>query len=200
VLTETLAILATCFTIGRTWPQFLRIVVRGNKQGVSLSTWVLALTNHVAWFMYGVLTVVPVFIICNFLAALGCAATVWVLHSWQRMAQVTVATMLLSLAVYAVGDPVMLTTIVCVTMAIVIPQLYAVLRSPASGVSTIAWLVSAMSSATWIAWAASIHRLTVVVAHFVLLPAALIIAARAIHAHRRESIVDLTTDAATSAP
>lgn len=204
MLTEVLGTVATCSTIARTWPQFVRIAIRKNKEGVSLGTWSLALTNHTAWFMYGVLTSVPVFIVSNLFAAMGCAATVVALHSWKRLVMIVCAAAVLTTAIfYLISDSATLAIIVAVTMSMMLPQLWSVFRSPVSGVSPTAWLVSAVSSITWIAWAQSIHRLTVVAAHFVLLPAALIIAARAMYAHRRtEPVVDLAEAevAASTAP
>jgi uncharacterized protein with PQ loop repeat len=204
VLTEVLGTVATCSTIARTWPQFVRIAVRKDKEGVSLATWSLALTNHTGWFMYGILTAEPVFIISNIFAGFGCAATVVTLQSWKRMAQIAFAAAILTVAIfYGISASATLVVIVAITMSMMLPQLWSIFRSPATGVSVTAWLVSALSSITWIAWAQSIHRLTVVVAHFVLLPAALIIATRAIYAqHRPRPIVDIAEAdvAATTAP
>jgi uncharacterized protein with PQ loop repeat len=186
VISTVLATVATMFTVGRTWPQFMRIVVRKDKSGVSLTTWSLALSNHTGWLVYGLFTQEPVFIISNVLAGLGCAATVWVLHSWQRMAQVCAVVAVASSVLYLGTDSLLLTCVTGFTLSVVIPQLVAVLRSPATGVSTIAWLIAACSSSTWIAWAISIDRLTVAVAHFVMLPAALVIASRAMRSHAHE--------------
>jgi uncharacterized protein with PQ loop repeat len=199
VLTTTLAFVAICFTVGRTWPQFVRIVLHKDKAGVSLGTWTLALMNHTGWLMYGILSNVPLFIVSNILAGVGCAATVWTLSSWKRAAQITAATAIATAAIYGIGDALLLTVITGFTLSVVLPQLIAVFRKPATGVSTLAWFIAAGSSITWIAWAVSINRLTVVIAHFVLLPAALVIATRAKRAHAHVAIQQ-ERESATAAP
>lgn len=201
MLTTVLGTLAICFTIARTWPQFVRIVVRKDKQGVSLGTWSLALTNHTGWLAYGILTNVPIFILSNLLAGFGCVATVWILHSWQRMLQIIVAITVASISIYAIGDSVLLTAISGLTLSVVLPQLVKVFRSPATGVSTLTWIISAMSSITWISWAITIERLTVVIAHFILLPAAIVIAIRASRAHSHIELIENTDElTATTSP
>jgi uncharacterized protein with PQ loop repeat len=201
VLTTLLGTLATCFTVGRTWPQFLRIVIRKDQKGVSLATWSIALTNHTGWLVYGILTTEVIFIISNTLAAIGCAATVCVLHAWRRMAQIAIISAVISVGIYGIAASLLLAVITGVTLTVVLPQLVAVFRSPASGVSTLAWIIAACSSITWIAWAVSIDRLTVVIAHFVMLPSAVAIAIRAARAHSHVQPAEEQNDvAAATAP
>jgi uncharacterized protein with PQ loop repeat len=150
-----------------------------------LSTWTLALINHIGWLTYGILTAVPVFIFCNAFAAIGCAATVCVMHSPKRMVQILSSSFAVAAIIYGVSDPLLLTVITVVTFMVVLPQLVAVFRTSAKGVSTTAWVIAACSSITWICWAISIHRMTVVIAHFILLPSAIVITIRAMRAHAR---------------
>ena len=178
MLVSVLSFFAVVLTVLRSWPQFVRILVRKERSGVSLSTWLMAVANHTGWFMYGILSAIPLFTVVNVLAGAGCVATAWTLSSWRPIAVVVIMSTLLSLSTFAIADAVLLTTITALSFGMFLPQLGKVIRTSAEGVSIATWSVAALASATWIAYACAIHRPTIAVAHFFMLPASLIIIVR----------------------
>lgn len=172
-----LSVLATILTVLRSWPQFIRIVAKGDGVGVSALTWTLALANHSGWLTFAVLADVPLLMLTNFLAAVGCAAIVWKVRSANlALLTITVASVLAAL-VFQLGESVLLVAINATAIAMFVPQAIRVLRTGSEGVSTAAWGIAALASMSWIAWGFVLERPTLVVAHFVMLPTSLVIAA-----------------------
>jgi uncharacterized protein with PQ loop repeat len=191
VLTLTLSVLALVFTTLRSWPQFVRIVVKGERRGVSLLTWTLALANHTGWLLFGVLSELPLLVVVNVVAAVGCGATVWVLRSWAMATVVAAGAGSASVTAWSAGEPVLLAAITLSALVMFVPQLIRTLRRPALGVSPVAWAMSALASATWISYAVAIDRPSIVIAHGFMLPASLVILARSVAAPTVD--VDLAT-------
>lgn len=186
---------ALVFTVLRTWPQFIRIVVKGERAGVSLTTWMLALVNHAGWFMYGLLSPIPLFIASNLLAGLGCAATVWTLRSKKPVFAITLAAGLVSWAVFSLDSAVLLVIVNCTAIGMFLPQLVRVFRSNPEGVSITAWVMAALASATWILYGFVINNPAVVAAHFLMLPASLAILARTVFAREFDEIEEAAATA-----
>jgi uncharacterized protein with PQ loop repeat len=178
VLVLTLSVLTVVFTTLRSWPQFVRIVVRHEQDGVSVTTWSLALANHTGWFAYGVLAGLPVFVVVNLLAAFGCAGTVWVLRSPVRALAVAAATAALTLAAHAVDAAVVLAIITGISLSMFVPQAVRAVHRPAAGVSPASWATAALASALWLSYAWAIGRFSLVIADFFMLPLSLVILAR----------------------
>lgn len=175
MFTSGLSVVAVILTVSRSWPQFARIVMKKDRAGVSVVTWALALASHVGFFMYGVLSPVPLLIVVNLLAGAGCAAITWVLRSPLLVLGVVAVAATASTLAFAVADGALLALITPLAIGMFIPQLVRVFRTSARGVSPTAWVLAALSSTTWIAWAWAIDRPSIVIAHFFMLPASLAI-------------------------
>jgi uncharacterized protein with PQ loop repeat len=173
-----LSVLTTVLTTLRSWPQFVRIVTTGERLGVSPLTWALALASHTGWIAYGFASGLPLLVLTNLVAALGCGATTWVLRSARVAAGVAVAAGALAVAVAAVSDSVLLALVTTAALVMFVPQLVRTLREPSVGVSPWAWAISASASAAWLAYAWVIGRPSIVVAHYVMLPTSLLILVR----------------------
>lgn len=185
------SIFAVIFTIARSWPQFLKIVVKGERSGVSVSTWLIALVAHTSWCAYGVLSPVLLFIPVNILAGAGCAATAWALGArWQVFAAIAGGTGV-SLIAFSISDPTLLTVIVMLSIAMFIPQMIKVFRSSPQGLSLATWVIAVLASSTWIFWAFLIGRPNVASAHYFMLTVSLIIVIRKI-------LSDVSTKSLTS--
>jgi uncharacterized protein with PQ loop repeat len=178
VLVMILSVLAVVFTTLRSWPQFVRIVIKQERSGVSALTWAMALANHTGWFVFGLVSGLPLLIGVNLLAAAGCAGTVWVLRSGRWALAVTVASATLALAAFALGETALLVIITSASLTMFVPQLLRTVHEPAAGVSPAAWAVAALASVTWLAYAWAIDRPSIVIAHLVMLPLSLLILAR----------------------
>ena len=182
------SVLAVVFTVLRTWPQFIRIVVKKHHEGVSLLTWSIALANHTGWLVYGVLAPIPLFILSNLLAGAGCAATVWVMRGPQRTLAIFIGATVASVAIFELNDFVLLVLVNMTAFGMFVPQLVSVFRHNPAGVSVTAWVMASIASATWIAYAIVIGQPAIVLAHYFMLPAALIILIRTVVAPRRLSV------------
>jgi uncharacterized protein with PQ loop repeat len=188
MLVTVLSVLAVVFTTLRSWPQFVRLIVKGERAGVSALTWAMALANHTGWFVYGIVAGVPLLIWVNLVAAAGCGATTWVLRSWRMVAAVAAATVVVAVASSAVAEGLLLAIITVASLTMFVPQLVRTWRRPAraaagagrsaQGVSPAAWLVAALASMTWLAYAWAIERPSIVIAHFFMLPMSLVILVR----------------------
>ena len=179
-----LNVLATVFTVLRSWPQFTRIVVRKNRSGVSALTWSLALANHTIWIVYGALANEPLLIVANILAGAGCAAIVGSLRSPPTSVATTILATATALALLQLGENVLLIAGVSSAIAMFLPQAIRVIRSNSEGISTLAWTTSALSSITWLTWGFVRGRPALVTAHFVMLPVAIFIALNSWRHHR----------------
>jgi uncharacterized protein with PQ loop repeat len=184
VLAAVLSVVALILTTLRSWPQFVRIVVRREQTGVSALTWQIALAAHTGWFAYGLLAGLPLLVVVNLLAGAGCAATTWVLRSGVTVIAVTAAALAISALAFSVADGVHLAVVTVLAMAMFWPQLVRTFRAPAAGVSPTAWAVSALASTTWLAYAWAIDRPSIVIAHLFMLPAALVILGRRLTGRR----------------
>ena len=172
-------VLAALLTVARTWPQFLRIVIRKDSTGVSFFAWGLVMTAHVGWLMYGVQDHVPLLIVVNALASSGCAAILLRLRSVVLVVVLGVGTSLAAWALYSISNVVLLSAVVGLSLVMFLPQAVKVARSPHEGVSPLTWALSAASSMTWIAWSLMVSRPALAAAHYVMLPTALFILIRA---------------------
>lgn len=188
MLVATLSVLATILTVLRSWPQFVRVVIRRNAEGVSALTWMLALAAHTGWMMFGVLSGIWLFVIVNFLSGAGCAGIVWKIRSPMPVAVTVAGGAALSAAVFQVGEEELLALVVGMSLAMFMPQAFATLRSNIEGVSPVAWTITALSSIVWLSWAFVIGRPTLVIAHFVMLPLAVTIALAAWRADRTDAL------------
>ena len=170
-----LDVLAVVFTVARTWPQFVRIVVRRDSTGVSILTWTLVLSAHLGWLTYGVLDHLALLIIVNILSALGCAVIVLRLRPLRFLVGPVAGTILASSALYEIRNGVLLGALIGLSLVMFVPQVVTVFRVPHQGVSPITWTLSALSSITWIAWSIMVGRPLLGAAHYVMLPIALVI-------------------------
>jgi uncharacterized protein with PQ loop repeat len=184
VLVVFLSVLTTVLTTLRCWPQFVRIVTTGERAGVSPLTWGMALASHTGWFAYGFASGLPLLVGVNFVAALGCGATTWVLRSGWVAAAVATAAGAVAVAAARVSDSVLLVLITSAALVMFVPQLVQTLRRPAAGVSPSAWAISASASAAWLTYAWVIGHPTIVVAHYVMLPTSLLILLRCLRGAR----------------
>lgn len=172
-----LDVLAVLFTVARTWPQFIRIVVRRDSTGVSVLTWVLVMTAHLGWLTYGVLDHLLLLIIVNALSALGCALIVLRLRAVRFLVVAVAATGLASWVLYEIRNGVLLGVVIALSLVMFIPQVVKVFRAPHQGVSPLTWTLSSLSSVTWISWSLVVGRPFLAAPHYVMLPVALAILA-----------------------
>ena len=172
-------VLAALLTVARTWPQFLRIVIRKDSTGVSAFAWGLVMTAHVGWLMYGIQDHVLLLIVVNSLAASGCAAIMLRLGSVRPVAGLVIGTSLAAWALYSISNGVLLCAVVGLSLVMFLPQAIKVSRAPHEGVSPVTWALSAVSSITWILWSFMVSRPALAAAHYVMLPTALVIMIRA---------------------
>lgn len=170
-----LDVLAVVLTVARTWPQFIRIVVRRDKTGVSVLTWMLVMISHLGWLMYGILDHVVLLIVVNALCALGCAAILLRLRPVPYVLAPVVGMPLVSVALYGITNGALLAAIIALSLVMFIPQVLRVFRAPHHGVSPLTWTLSALSSVTWISWSIMVERPVLAAAHYVMLPTALVI-------------------------
>ena len=129
-----LSVLAVVFTTLRSWPQFLRIIVKGERAGVSALTWAMALANHTGWFVFGLLSGVPLLIVVNIVAAAGCGATAWVLRSWAIVGAVTTASLVIPVAAFSRSDALLLAMITALSLTMFVPQVVRTVSGPDGGV------------------------------------------------------------------
>jgi uncharacterized protein with PQ loop repeat len=172
-----LDVLAVVLTVARSWPQFIRIVVRRDSTGVSVLTWVLIMTAHLGWLMYGILDHLLLLIIVNALSAFGCAAIVLRLRSIRVLVVAVAATGLASWALYEIRNGALLSAVIALSLVMFVPQVADVFREPHQGVSPLTWTLSALSSMTWISWSILVGRPFLAASHYVMLPMALAILA-----------------------
>lgn len=170
-----LDVLAVVFTVARTWPQFIRIVVRRDSTGVSTLTWTLVLSAHVGWLTYGILDRVVLLMVVNTLSALGCAVIVMRLRSVRSLVAPVAGTLVASWALYEIRNGVLLGVLIGLSLVMFLPQVISVVRTPHEGVSPVTWTLSALASITWISWSIMIGRPLLGAAHYVMLPFALVI-------------------------
>ena len=168
-------VLAAVLTVARTWPQFLRIVIRKDSTGVSSLAWSLVMTSHVGWLMYGIQDHLVLLIVVNTLASGGCAAIVLRLRSVRFVVILVVGTCLAAWALYSISNGMLLSAVVGLSLVMFLPQAVKVFRAPHEGVSPATWALSAASSMTWIAWSLMVSRPALAAAHYVMLPTALLI-------------------------
>ena len=172
-----LDILAVVFTVARTWPQFIRIVVRRDSTGVSFLTWTLVLSAHLGWLTYGILDHLVLLIVVNILSALGCAVIILRLRPVVFLVAPVAGTVLASWALYEVSNGVLLGALIGLSLVMFVPQVVKVFHAPHQGVSPVTWTLSALSSITWISWSIMVGRPLLGAAHYVMLPIALAILA-----------------------
>ncbi|HXW35919.1 MAG TPA: hypothetical protein VEJ87_15195 [Acidimicrobiales bacterium] len=170
-----LGVLAVVLTVARSWPQFIRIVVKRDNTGVSVLTWMLVMTAHLGWLMYGILDHVVLLVIVNTLCALGCAAILLRLRPLQYLLVPVVGMPLASVALYGISNGALLATVIGLSLVMFVPQVLTVFRAPHHGVSPLTWALSALSSITWISWSIMVGRPLLAAAHYVMLPIALAI-------------------------
>lgn len=179
-----LDVLAVVFTVARAWPQFIRIVIKRDGTGVSILTWTLVLSAHLGWLTYGILDHVLLLIIVNTLSALGCAVIVLRLQTMRFLVAPVAVTGLASWALYEITNGVLLGALIGLSLVMFLPQVVKVYRSPHQGVSPLTWMLSALSSMTWISWSILVGRPLLGAAHYVMLPVALVILAMTVR-HKR---------------
>jgi uncharacterized protein with PQ loop repeat len=179
-----LDILAVVFTVARTWPQFIRIVLRRNSTGVSILTWMLVLSAHLGWLMYGILDHLVLLIVVNTLSALGCAVIILRLRPVAFLVAPVAGTALASWALYEIRNGVLLGALIGLSLVMFIPQVVKVFRAPHQGVSPVTWTLSALSSITWISWSIMVGRPLLGAAHYAMLPIALAILAMTVRSKR----------------
>ena len=179
-----LGLLAVVFTVARAWPQFVRIVVRRDSTGVSILTWMLILSAHLGWLSYGILDGVVLLIIVNTLSALGCAVIVLRLRPIRFLAAAVAGTGVASWALYEIRNGVLLGVLIGLSLVMFLPQVVKVFHAPHQGVSPVTWTLSALSSITWISWSIMVGRPLLGAAHYVMLPAALVILAMTLRGKR----------------
>ena len=172
-------VLAALLTVARTWPQFLRIVIRKDSTGVSAFAWGLVMTAHVGWLMYGIQDHVLLLMVVNALAASGCAAIMLRLGSVGPVVVLVMGTSLAAWTLYSISNGVLLSAVVGLSLIMFLPQAVKVSRAPHEGVSPVTWALSAASSITWIFWSFMVSRPALAAAHYVMLPTALVIMIRA---------------------
>jgi uncharacterized protein with PQ loop repeat len=179
-----LDILAVVFTVARTWPQFIRIVVRRNSTGVSTLTWTLVLSAHLGWLTYGVLDHLVLLIVVNILSALGCAVIILRLRPAVFLIAPFAGTVLASWALYEIRNGLLLGALIGLSLVMFLPQVVKVFRAPHQGVSPVTWTLSALSSITWISWSIMVGRPILGASHYVMLPIALAILAMTLRSKR----------------
>lgn len=192
-----LDVLAVVLTVARTWPQFIRIVVRRDSTGVSGLTWMLVMISHLGWLMYGLFDHVVLLIVVNTLAALGCAAILVRLRPLHYLLIGVGAMGLASAALYAISNGALLTAVIGLSLVMFVPQVVTVFREPHYGVSPLTWTLSALSSMTWISWSFLVGRPVLAAAHYAMLPIALVILGKS--SRRRSLVVPVPKGAATDA-
>jgi uncharacterized protein with PQ loop repeat len=170
-----LDVLAVVFTVARTWPQFIRIVIKKDSTGVSVLTWTLVLSAHLGWLTYGILDRVVLLMVVNTLSALGCAVIVIRLRAVRFLAAPVGGTLVASWALYEIRNGVLLGVLIGLSIVMFLPQVAGVFRTPHQGVSPVTWTLSALSSITWISWSIMVGRPLLGAAHYVMLPFALVI-------------------------
>lgn len=184
MLTAVLGTLAIILQQVRSLPQTGRILRRGDTNGVSALTWSLALTNCIAWFIYGVVFDEKVFIINNIMNTIGALTVLLALArhgaaSYFRPLLVGATAIAVSLGVYFVGGDTTFWLFAAGSGVVMfIPQAVKVFRSPVSGVSPLSWGLIATSSATWFAYGVATMQPAVLVAHSVILPCCIVVLAR----------------------
>jgi uncharacterized protein with PQ loop repeat len=181
-----LDVLAVVLTVARTWPQFVRIVVKRDDTGVSVLTWTLVMTAHLGWLMYGILDHVVLLVVVNTLCAFGCAAILLRLRPLQYLLVPAVGVPLASVALYGISNGALLATVIGLSLVMFVPQVLRVFRAPHHGVSPLTWALSALSSITWISWSLMVGRPLLAAAHYVMLPIALAILGKTL---RRRSVM-----------
>ena len=180
-----LDVLAVVFTVARTWPQFIRIVIRRDSTGVSSLTWTLVLSAHLGWLTYGVLDRVVLLMVVNTLSALGCAVIVLRLRPGRFLIAPVAGTLLASGGLYEISNGALLGVVIALSIVMFIPQAVKVVRAPHQGVSPVTWTLSALSSMTWISWSIMVGRPLLGAAHYIMLPFALAILAMTVRRNSR---------------
>ena len=168
----------------RTWPQAVRIIRRKDASGVSVASWSLALVSCVTWLEYGIVFKDPVFIINN---VFNLAGTVAILLALVRHAGASPALpLLVALGTTAVvwlmnvlgGRTAVGTAATLMGIAMFLPQVIKVFRSPTSGVSPVTWALVSLSSLSWLAYGLVMHQPAVWISHLVILPCAVTVLGR----------------------
>jgi uncharacterized protein with PQ loop repeat len=168
----------------RALPQSIRIVWRRDTTGVSVVTWCLVLANIVLWGGYGYLVSDTVLIVNNTISmfAAGAVLVALVIHGatrWWLPVAVGVGTVVSTILLDRVFNAEAVGLVGAVLgIVMFIPQAVKVFRSPTSGVSPLTWFLTVLSSISWIvyAWLADIP--SILLAHSILLPTAIVILAR----------------------
>lgn len=165
----------------RSWPQFVRIVVKHDPSGVSVVSWTLVLANFTMWATYGVVSELPVLIVANVLAGLGSAGIVVSLgrhglaHRWQAPAAVAAALAGASAVYLALGATALLSVATVMAVGMFLPQLWTVFKTEPSGVSPLTWWLGVLAGVVWLGYGFTIGQPEIAAPHAVMTPCALAI-------------------------
>lgn len=184
MLVSVLGVIAIILQWIRMWPQAVHILRRRDATGVSEITWHISLVVSVVWFTYGFAYHAPVFIVNNVMTA---AVTVCILYGvarygsgsrWLPLVTIVASTVSSLLLLDLGGTKVFSAVAIGAGMVMFLPQAVKVFRSSVSGVSPLAWRLTALSSAAWLAYALVRDLPAVLITHAVVLPCTLVILGR----------------------
>lgn len=153
-LATVIGIVGSVLSVGRTFPQFLRIVRRGHAAGVSATSLTMGLVFSVGWALYGLLADQKSVVIASSAAALQYCATLYVAKrggagkiGWHPALWAGGLIAVVALA----GETGLGVALATSSLATGLPQLKLCRTgTDLSGVSAIAWLCGVFEGALWL--------------------------------------------------